>query len=165
MNYRRSKSTGASYFFTVNLQNRKSTLLTDRIEDLRNSFRKIQVRYPFEINAAVILPDHLHVVWSLPDKDNDFSIRWKLIKEHFTRSTPKGEYISTSRENKQERGIWQRRFWEHKIRNDKDMMQHISYIHYNPVKHGYCQHPEEWPYSSYHRDQKCWGSFHSTQPT
>ena len=104
------------------------------------------------MDAVVILPDHLHCIWQLPEKDSDFSSRWRLIKAHFSRSiTTTQEYISKSRLRKNERGLWQRRFWEHVICDEKDYVRHIEYIHYNPVKHGYVHRVRDWKYSSFHR--------------
>ncbi len=97
------------------------------------------------------MPDHLHALITLPVEDADYSKRWQLIKAKFSASIPKHEFISNARQQKRERGLWQRRFWEHLIRNDKDYEQHIDYIHYNPVKHGYVNRPVDWAYSSIHR--------------
>ena len=104
-----------------------------------------------EIVAMVILPDHLHTVWTLPSRDSNYPQRWSLIKAGFSRGLNRGEKIGRSRLRKRERGIWQRRYWEHQIRDDDDLERHIDYIHFNPVKHGYVGSPVEWPYSSIHR--------------
>jgi putative transposase len=149
--YKRSIAAEATYFFTLNLQNRKSTLLIDHIDKIRFSFKKVQRNHPFTIDAIVILPDHLHFMMTLPKGDSDFSKRLNLIKGTFSRQIVPSESISLSRKKKRERGIWQRRFWEHLIRDDKDYEQHINYIHYNPVKHRYVSCPTQWPYSSIHR--------------
>ena len=138
-------------FFTVTLQNRKSNLLIDQIEKLRFAFRSVRCRYPFDIDGVVILPDHLHMVMTLPENDGNYSQRWNLIKGSFSRQIEHFERVSVARQNKRERGIWQRRFWEHLIRNELDYSRHINYIHYNPVKHGYVSNPTEWKYSSIHR--------------
>ena len=151
MRYRRANVPGATYFFTVNLQDRQSQLLTDHIDALRNAFRTVQIRYPFEIIAMVVMPEHLHSIWQLPEGDVDFSLRWSLIKAAFSKALPKQENISSSRERKRERGIWQRRFWEHMIRDDDDLEKHVAYLHYNPVKHGYVDNASDWPYSSLHQ--------------
>ncbi|WP_430009518.1 REP-associated tyrosine transposase [Methylophaga lonarensis] len=151
MRYRRTDVAGASYFFTVNLQNRRQTLLTDHIALLRDCFRTVKQRHPFSIDAIVILPEHLHAIWTLPEDDADFSMRWMLIKSAFSRGLPKTEHIRHSQQRKRERGIWQRRYWEHLIRDDLDYSRHIDYIHYNPVKHGYVDKAVDWPYSSIHR--------------
>nr|WP_245890572.1 transposase [Roseovarius confluentis] len=99
----------------------------------------------------VILPDHIHAVWTLPPDDADFSIRWKKIKSVFSRHCVASGYANRSRMRKDEKGIWQRRFWEHAIRDDADFVAHVNYCHFNPVKHGLVEHPEDWPYSTIHR--------------
>ena len=106
---------------------------------------------PFVIKAIVILPDHLHTIWHLPEKDMDYSSRWRNIKGYFSRSLPKTEVCNKSRIKKNERAIWQRRFWEHTIRDEKDFQRHFDYVHYNPVKHGLVQRVCDWPYSTFHR--------------
>jgi putative transposase len=151
MRYRRALIEGATYFFTVNLAVRSSRLLVDRVDDLREVVRNVHKAHPFEIIAWVVLPDHLHTVWRLPDGDSNYSMRWGLIKSNFSRCIPKGERIRGSRKMKGERGIWQRRFWEHLIRDDADLQRHVDYSHYNPVKHGYVRRAIDWPYSSFHR--------------
>jgi putative transposase len=151
MRYRRADVAGATYFFTVNLLDRQQALLTEHISLLRRCVRSVRQQYPFHIDAMVILPDHLHALWTLPDGDADFSKRWMLIKSAFSRSLPKAEKLNTSRIAKRERGIWQRRFWEHLIRNEADYERHVDYIHGNPVKHGYVDKAADWPYSSIHR--------------
>jgi len=149
--YRRYRLKGGTYFFTVNLAERKRNLLTEHIDTLRSAFREIKQTHPFQIDAIVVLPDHLHTLWTLPKGDDDFSLRWRQIKSAFSREIEKGERISKSRAQKQERGIWQRRFWEHAIRNEQDYTRHVDYIHFNPVKHGYVRQVADWPYSSFHR--------------
>jgi putative transposase len=151
INYRRNFVPGASYFFTVNLANRRSRVLTARIDLLRSAFRYARARRPFVIEAVVVLPDHLHAIWTLPDGDADFAIRWRLIKSAFSRAVPPSERISESRRAKSERGIWQRRYWEHTIRDEEDFARHTDYIHYNPVKHRHVTRVVDWPYSSFHR--------------
>ena len=148
--YRRLYQPGGCYFFTVNLLNRRSDLLVRRIEDLRHSFKTVRDRHPFDFQAVVILPDHLHCVMTLPMDDHDFSRRWRLIKSGFTRRVAGAGYRSRSRQRHGERGLWQRRFWEHLIRDEQDLHRHIDYIHYNPVKHGYVHSPKDWSYSSFH---------------
>ncbi len=152
MQYRRANVAGATYFFTVNLADRKRKLLTEKIDILRNAVRKIRQSYPFDILAMVVLPDHLHAIWRLPEGDANFPLRWSLIKAAFSREIPKGELIRLSRVLKRERGIWQRRYWEHQIRDDDDLEKHVAYIHFNPVKHGYATRAVDWPYSSIHRE-------------
>jgi len=151
MKYRRSDIKGGTYFFTVNLAERQRTLLTDEINILREVINKVKKRYPFELDAMVVLPDHIHAIWTLPENDNDYPTRWMLIKSGFSRQILKDEQRSASRKQKGERGIWQRRYWEHLIRDDNDFEQHISYIHHNPVKHGYVEKAVDWEYSSIHR--------------
>lgn len=152
--YRRSRVGGGIYFFTVALANRRSNLLTERIADLRAAFRYTQTRHPFAIKAVVILPDHLHALWKLPEQDADHSKRWRLIKTEFSRALPPGEDRTPSRAAQGERGIWQRRYWEHLIRDETDFARHVNYIHYNPVKHGYVDRVADWPLSSFHRYAK-----------
>lgn len=151
MKYRRFRAADATYFFTLNLQNRKSTLLINHVDKLRFAFKKIQCNHPFKIDAISVLPDHLHFMMTLPKEDVDFSQRLNLIKGTFSRQIAPYESISLSRKKKRERGIWQRRFWEHLIRDEQDYEDHINYIHYNPVKHRYVSQPSQWPYSSIHR--------------
>lgn len=148
MEYRRVRIAGGCYFFTVALADRKSDLLLKNINLLRAAVREAKTNHPFTINAMVVLPDHIHAVWTLPESDDDYSKRWMLIKRRFSMSLPKTEMINSTRLHKRERGIWQRRFWEHAIRDEKDFLNHINYIHQNPVKHGYVNNAEDWPYSS-----------------
>src|SRR5690349_19599529 len=119
-NYRRNLLAGGSYFFTINLTNRRQKLLTENIGLLRGAFRSVRARHPFTVEAAVVLPDHLHAIWTLPEGDADFALRWRLIKSAFSRGLPKAEWISDSRLVKGERGIWQRRYWEHTLRDEDD---------------------------------------------
>jgi len=151
MHYRRIITKGGTFFFTVNLANRTSSLLTENIQLLRNSVRKVRDNHPFTIIAMVVLPEHLHAIWTLPKGDHNYPLRWSLIKSGFSRSLEKQEYINKSRKLKRERGIWQRRYWEHQILDEKDLARHVDYIHINPVKHGYTNSPVQWPYSSVHR--------------
>lgn len=149
--YRRNFMAGGSFFFTVNLAERRLRLLTQHVDELRNAFRETRQRHPFTIDAMVVLPDHLHAVWTLPEGDADFATRWRLIKAAFSRGLPTGEWISDSRTVKGERGIWQRRYWEHTIRDQNDFARHVDYVHINPVKHGLVPRVSDWPYSSFHR--------------
>ncbi len=150
--YKRAYIPGATWFFTVNLAVRQNNpVLTENIESLRSAFSSVNTRRPFNIEAIVILPEHLHCIWTLPSRDSDFSTRWSLIKGRFSRCIKKDEQVSASRLKKRERGIWQRRFWEHVIRDENDFHRHIDYIHYNPVKHGLVKNTIEWPYSSFHK--------------
>ncbi|VFM94998.1 MAG: putative transposase [Candidatus Kentron sp. G] len=151
MRYRRMRFDGAAYFFTVNLADRSSCLLVERIGDLRVVVGEVRRAHPFEIVAWVVLPDHLHALWRMPEGDTDYPTRWALIKAGFSRTIPKVEQIVHSRKKKGERGIWQRRYWEHTIRDDTDLGRHMSYIHYNPVKHGYVRRAMDWEFSTFHR--------------
>jgi len=150
-NYRRNFVRGGAYFFTVNLADRRLRLLTEYIALLRGAFRVTRVAHPFTIDAIVVLPDHLHAMWTLPEGDSDFATRWRLIKSAFSRGLAKGEEVSASRLGRAERGIWQRRYWEHALRDESDHARHSDYIHFNPVKHGYVARVQDWPYSSFHR--------------
>ena len=141
----------ATYFFTVNLRDRKAELLINYIDQIRLAIQQVKLRHPFKIDAIVILPDHLHMMMTLPKNDADYSKRLNLIKGCFSRSIQRVENISMSRQSKRERGVWQRRFWEHAIRDKIDYENHVNYIHYNPVKHGYVKSPIDWRYSSIHR--------------
>lgn len=152
MRYRRAKAPGGTYFFTVNLNDRTSTLLTERIDVLRDAVKVVRRRHPFDIVAWVVLPEHMHAIWTLPQADGDYSTRWMLIKQWFSRAIERHEAIQISRSKKNERGIWQRRFWEHQIMDDSDLAQHVDYVHINPVKHGYVTRASDWPYSSIHRN-------------
>ena len=134
-NYRRANIKGGTFFFTVVLADRSSRLLIEEIDRLRRAYRIVQQRRPFETIAICILPDHIHAIWSLPEHDSDFATRWSLIKGGFSRGidAPSG---SQSQASKRENGIWQRRYWEHTIRDDADFERHVDYVHFNPVKHG-----------------------------
>ena len=150
--YRRLQHPGATWFFTVNLAERRGNrLLTDHIDGLRTAFSHVKRKHLFKIDTVGILPDHLHCIWTLPEGDSDFSMRWGLVKAHFSRQIAKGERISKSRTGRGERGLWQRRFWEHLIRDETDYRQHMDYIHWDPVKHGWVRCVKEWPHSSFHR--------------
>jgi putative transposase len=150
-NYRRSRVAGASYFFTVTLENRATALLQERIDALRHAFAQTRRELPFGIDAIVVLPDHLHCIWTLPEGDAEYPVRWQRIKGRFSRACPKGEAVSLSRGSKRERGIWHRRYWEHLLRDERDYAAHVDYIHYNPVKHGHVAQVRDWPHSSFHR--------------
>jgi putative transposase len=149
--YRRNRMPGGTYFFTVNLLERNSTLLVTHIDALREAVRKVRARHPFHINAWVVLPDHMHAVWTLPAEDADYSGRWRSIKIAFAKALPTTERLSPVRAVKGERGIWQRRFWEHTIRDEQDYAAHVDYVHINPVKHGLVACVRDWPHSSFHR--------------
>lgn len=149
VHYRRNRVPGGTYFFTVTLNDRSSRMLVDHIESLRHAFRTTKRERQFVLDAIVILPDHLHTVMTLPDGDSDFSGRWRRIKSMFSREVATLEGISKKRRG--EFPIWQRRFWEHTIRDEDDYARHVDYIHYNPVKHGHAIRVADWPYSSFHR--------------
>jgi putative transposase len=151
MRYRRADTPGATYFFTLNAADRTGQLLTNHIDALRDSFRTVRKSRPFAMDAICVLPDHLHVLMTLPREDADFATRIMLIKQGFSRRVPQGERISASRASKGERRLWQRRYWEHLIRNDVDFERHVDYIHFNPVKLGWAERAADWPHSSIHR--------------
>ena len=154
MQYRRAREQGGTYFFTLVTRKRRKILYNpENIELLREAFKYVLDRHPFTIDAHVILPDHLHFIWTLPGGDQNFSTRWRLIKSYFTRNIDPchKEQTRGSRLAKKEQTIWQRRFWEHLIRDEKDMKNHIEYIHFNPVKHGLVKAPRDWHLSSFHK--------------
>ena len=155
-NYRRARN-GNTYFFTVVTQRRQDILCSEKSRDaLRDAISKTTVSYPFEINAWVLLPNHLHCTWTLPHGDTNYSVRWGLIKRRFSASAKNWlnrSALTASQTKHREVGIWQRRFWEHMIRDDRDYADHFDYIHYNPVKHGLVQSPKDWQYSTFHRAQ------------
>jgi putative transposase len=150
--YRRFFVQGGTYFFTVALADRSADLLVRHIDLLRRAYDAVQRRLPFETSAICILPDHLHALWSLPESDSDFPRRWSLIKSGFSRALSPPSNRSASKVARREKGIWQRRYWEHAIRDDSDFARHIDYIYYNPVKHGLVSKVSDWRYSSFHRD-------------
>lgn len=149
-NYRRANIAGGTFFFTLTLADRTSDLLVSHVDRLRDIYGSVQRRRPFETVAIVILPDHLHAIWSLPSEDTDFSTRWNLIKSGFSRCFPAAAR-SASKRAKREKGIWQRRYWEHVIRDECDLARHIDYIHFNPIKHGLVSRASDWPHSSFHQ--------------
>nr|WP_298109698.1 transposase [uncultured Pseudomonas sp.] len=149
--YRRARVPGATYFFTVNLDDRASDLLIREIDLLRESVRATRARHPLHIDAWVVLPEHMHCLWTLPPGDADFALRWKVIKFAFAKRLPAAEPRTANQRRRGERGIWQRRYWEHLIRDERDYQRHFDYIHYNPLKHGHVERLADWPYSSFHR--------------
>jgi putative transposase len=151
MRYKRMLEAGACYFFTVNLEDRSQPLLVENIELLRRVYSKVAKKHPIKTIAIVIMPDHLHAIWQLPKGDSNYAMRWRLIKSGFSRELPATEFCNKSRIAKGERGIWQRRYWEHKIRDEEDLNNHINYIHYNPVKHNHVIKVSDWPFSSFHQ--------------
>lgn len=154
-NYRRSRVAGGTYFFTLTTLNRLPVLTEAPVRAaLREAILQTRITHPFEIDAWVLLPDHLHCIWTLPHGDADFSIRWSNIKRGVSLQcgdkfgVPR---LTASRTKRRESGLWQRRFWEHQIRDERDFARHADYIHWNPVKHGLVAHAMEWPYSTFHR--------------
>jgi putative transposase len=148
--YRRNFAEGGTFFFTVTLAGRASRALVDHIDALRDAIRQTQQSQPFTIDATVILPDHMHMVMTLPDGDADYPNRWRLIKRRFT-DVVIGSSEVVPRHRNGEVALWQRRYWEHTIRGEKDLERHIDYIHFNPVKHGLVARARDWPHSSFHR--------------
>jgi len=151
MRYRRVTQAGGTYFFTINLQDRRQSLLTEKFDVLRDAINKTKQTQAFHLDAMVVLPEHMHLMMTLPEGDDRYAIRISSIKGNFSRNIPKFEEVSKSRQKKSERGIWQRRFWEHLIRDDRDYENHMNYIHYNPVKHGLVVNARDWKYSTLHR--------------
>jgi len=149
--YRRNTIDGGVYFFTVALADRRSDLLVRQVDRLRRIYMSVQTRYPFETAAICILPDHLHAIWSLPQEDRNYSLRWSIIKAGFSRGLEESAPRTASKIARRERGLWQRRYWEHTIRDDPDFERHVDYIHFNPVKHGHVSQVHDWPFSSFHR--------------
>ena len=148
--YRHNRVHGGTFFFTVNLAERKLSLLTEQLASLRLAFVQTRRRHPFSIDAIARLPDHMHAIWTMPEGDADYATRWRLIKTLFSRSLANTESVSKSRRAQGERGIWQRRYWEHTIRNEADLARHVDYIHINPVKHGLTGRVRDWAPSSFH---------------
>ncbi len=153
-NYRRLFVPGGTWFFTVNLHDRSSRLLVERVDILQEAVRQTQQRFRFEIDAMVVLPNHIHAIWTLPPNDTDFPLRWRSIKARFSKALPKQVPLSGTKLRQGERGIWQRRYWEHLIRDERDLSHHIDYCWFNPVKHGFVSRAEEWPHSTFHRDME-----------
>lgn len=154
--YRRSLLAGGTYFFTV-VTYRRQTILCDDIlrHALRSAIETVRVTRPFTIDAWVLLPDHLHCIWTLPEGDADFSTRWMMIKRKVSIACAtqyeRPEWLTASKQKHRESTLWQRRFWEHQIRDDEDYAKHFDYVHYNPVKHGLVTQAKDWQYSSFHR--------------
>ena len=154
--YIRSYKKGAFYFFTLISYNRRKIFCEeDFLVVFKNSIRLVQQQYPFEIIAWVQLPDHIHCIWQMPENDADYSMRWSQIKRLTTQACPHyhltTDELNLSEVKRNERGIWQRRFLEHQIRNESDFIKHMDYIHYNPIKHGLVERVTDWEYSSFHR--------------
>ena len=155
-NYRRNYVPGGTYFFTLVTEGRRPILTSDTARAcLTEAFKTVMADRPFELTAIVLLPDHLHTIWTLPEGDADYSLRWAQAKEAFTRSFlirgGREGAQSTSRQHKRERAVWQRRFWEHTCRDEDDLKRHLDYLHWNPVKHGYVTRVRDWQWSSFHR--------------
>lgn len=147
--YRRNFVPGGTFFFTVILDDRRSSALVDHVDKLRAAFRVARAERPFTVDAIVILPDHLHVIMTLPEDDSDFPGRWRRIKSLFTRRLAASD-ASIARNHRGEFALWQRRFWEHTVRDEADFERCTDYIHFNPVKHRLVASPADWPYSSLH---------------
>jgi putative transposase len=153
--YRRWYVPGGTYFFTLATHKRRK-FLTDETSRrcLEEAMQTVQNSYAFTIVALVLLPDHLHTVWTLPQGDANYPTRWKRIKEEFTKSyLAKGGIelpVSESRRRKKERGVWQRRYWEHTVRDEDDLKRCVDYTHWNPKKHGYVKRVRDWEYSTFH---------------
>jgi len=154
--YVRWRDPGAAYFFTVVTHERRPFLTSELARAaLRTAWRETGARYPFVLEAVCLLPDHLHCIWRMPEDDDDYSTRWRFLKQRFTTLYLQGGgaegAVSESRKKRQERGVWQRRFWEHRLRDDKDYARHFDYVHFNPVKHELTGRPEDWPWSTFQR--------------
>jgi putative transposase len=149
--YLRVKLDGGVFFFTVAIEDRPDSLLVRNVDRLRRIYASVQRRYPFETVAICILPDHLHALWVLPLGDTNYPMRWSVIKAGFSRGLYEPAPCSSSKRIRRERGLWQRRYWEHAIRDEADLERHVDYIHFNPVKHGHVLQVRDWPYSSFHR--------------
>ena len=146
--YRRLRVPGGTYFFTITLLDRRADTLTAHIDTLRAAYAATRARHPFHTDAVVVLPDHLHAVWTLPPGDSDLPARWKMLRAAFARALDAPPRTPTQI-RRREKGIWQRRYWEHMIRDEDDCRAHIHYCWWNPVKHGLAAHPADWPYSSF----------------
>jgi putative transposase len=154
--YKRWFSVGGTYFFTVVTYNRRRIFCdANGRSSLHQALSQVQSSHPFEMLSIVLLPDHLHCIWKMAETDDNFSVRWSMIKRKFTKLWLSGGgrdvRVSASRTKRGERSVWQRRFWEHLIRDQLDFARHMDYIHYNPVKHGYVKCPHQWEHSSFHR--------------
>jgi putative transposase len=150
VNYRRIRIPGGTFFFTVTLRDRRDDTLVRHVDVLREAFRMIHALRPWRTDAIVIMPDHLHALWTLLQHDMDYAGRWRAIKSAFVRGLRRKDVV-VQVNAKGEADIWQRRFWEHVVRDETDFERHVDYIHINPVKHGYVASAADWPHSSIHR--------------
>lgn len=141
--YRRNFVPGGTYFFTLTLRDRRTSLLIDHADALVAAIRRVRELHPWQTDALVILPDHLHAVWTLPEGDANYSNRWRMIKALFTKVLRERAHVDAS--------PWQSRYWEHTIRDERDLEQHVAYVHSNPVKHGLASRPADWQWSTSHR--------------
>jgi putative transposase len=148
--YRRNFVAGGTFFLTATLADRRPRVLIEQISALRLAFSRTRKEHPFSIDAIVVLPDHLHIMMSLPQDDANFSSRMSLIKRRFTAAVLQLG-LTVNRRSNGELALWQRRFWEHTIRDEKDFERHVDYIHFNPIKHALVTRICDWPYSSFHR--------------
>ena len=166
MKYHRYFQNGGTYFFTLVTFRRKKIFLEDSACELfMHALDHVQSNHPFHVIAYCLCPDHIHMIWSLPENDNNYPLRWRLVKSNFSRKYKQEdkESIPVSRKHKGECTVWQRRYWEHFIRDENDLVKHIEYIHFNPVKHALVDAPVRWRYSSFYDYvdqglyQKDWG--------
>jgi len=152
--YIRRRTPGATYFFTIRLANRSDDLLLREIDLLRRAMRATLTRYPFRIDAITILPAAIHTLWTLPPEDNAYPNRIAMLKSRFSRGCPMPAYRTPTQIRRAEKGIWQRRYWEHEIRDQDDYKRHRDLIYLSPVHAGLCPRPQDWAYTSLHRDQR-----------
>jgi len=153
--YRRNFQPGGTYFFTLVTADRHHLFANpDAIALLQTVVREVKTERPFRSEAWVILPDHLHMIWTLPPRDADYSGRWSKIKSQFTRrwlaSGGAEREVSIGKQRDRRRGVWQPKFYEHTIDSDDEFIEHVEYVHYNPIKHGYVTRPIDWLHSSFH---------------
>lgn len=153
-NFIRSQTTGAQFFFTLRLHDRHSNLLIREVDLLRSAMRKTKAHLPFEIDAIAILPAAIHMIWTLPTSDAGYGRRIAMLKSGFSRPLPMPEHRTMAQIRRAEKGIWQRRFWEHRIRDQEDFERHRDMIYLSPVHAGLCARPEDWAHTSLHRDRK-----------
>ena len=150
--YRRCRVPGGTFFFTLTTRDRRPLLGSpENVQHLREALHRVRRDRPFNMNAMVVLPDHIHALWTLPAGDSDYSTRWQLVKYRFSLVVSSDLSVSASLRRRREKGVWQRRFWEHLIRDEVDLARHLDYIHFNPVKHGLVSRPVDWAFSSFHR--------------